>query len=168
MKMSRLDSAIDQIESARRYTLTLIADMEPGDWFHQPAEGVTHVAWQVGHLAFAQFRLANLRIRGPRPDDSELVPDDLATLFGKGSVPSPDPSLYPDTQEIRALFDRVHERTVSDLRQLPDKILDEPSEPVHEMFSTKLGALHWAAQHEFIHAGQIGLLRRLLGRATLR
>lgn len=166
--MSRLDSAIDQIESARCYTLTLIADVAPDDWFRQPTEGVTHIAWQVGHLAFAQFSLANRRIRGARPDDGDLLPDDLVKLFRKGSVPSPDARLYPSTGEIRALFDRVHERTINDLRLLPDKLLDEPSEPAHEMFSTKLGALHWTAQHEFIHAGQIGLLRRLLGSETLR
>ena len=36
------------------------------------------------------------------------------------------------------------------------------------MFSTKGGAVHWSVLHEFIHTGQIALLRRLFGNASLR
>ena len=33
---------------------------------------------------------------------------------------------------------------------------------------TKLGALFFCSVHEMMHAGQIGLLRRLLGKSPLR
>jgi uncharacterized damage-inducible protein DinB len=33
----------------------------------------------------------------------------------------------------------------------------------HALVRTKYQALAWCAQHEVVHAGQIGLLRRLLG-----
>jgi uncharacterized damage-inducible protein DinB len=36
------------------------------------------------------------------------------------------------------------------------------------MFETKREAIRWSIQHEFLHAGQIGLLRRLLGAAPLK
>ncbi len=165
--MPRLESAIDQICTARRYTEKLIDGIDPGDWFRQPSEGVTHVAWQVGHLAMAEFRLANQRIRGPQPDDGEFVTEEFLKLFGKGSVPTPEPDRYPSAEEIRTVFDRVHQRTIEELRSLPEKVWDESSEPQHPMFSTKLGALIWTAQHEFSHAGQIGLLRRLFGKEPL-
>jgi hypothetical protein len=38
----------------------------------------------------------------------------------------------------------------------------------HPLVRTKLWALLWCAQHEAVHAGQIGLLRRQLGHAPLR
>ena len=166
--MSRLQTAIDQIRAARGYTEGLLDQIDFADWFRQPAEGVTHVAWQVGHLAMAEFRLAGQRIRGQRPEDSGLISEDFLKLFGKGSSPVADPARYPAPAELRGVFDRVHRQTVAELQTLSDDVLDEPSLPEHPMFATKLGALCWTAQHEFLHAGQIGLLRRLQGNAPLR
>src|SRR4051812_30241042 len=92
--VSDLRLALDQIAFARRYTLGLLQDLDAADWFRMPA-GVTHVAWQVGHLAFAQYRLALERVRGPRPDDAELLPPAFLTAFGRDSVPDADPGKYP-------------------------------------------------------------------------
>src|SRR5262245_22769248 len=93
--MSDLRTALDQIAFARRYTLGLLDSIDPADWFRMPAEGVTHVAWQVGHLAFAQYRRALARVPGPRPDAAELLPEPFLRLFGRESVPDPDPARYP-------------------------------------------------------------------------
>jgi hypothetical protein len=38
-----------------------------------PPAGVTHVAWQIWHLAMAEFRLALERVRGPQPGDRDLI-----------------------------------------------------------------------------------------------
>jgi hypothetical protein len=65
--MSRLQLAIEQIAFARNYTIRLLDQTEAADWFRQPPGGITHIAWQVGHLAIAQYRLALERIRGPQP-----------------------------------------------------------------------------------------------------
>jgi hypothetical protein len=45
-----------------------------------------------------------------------------------------------------------------------DVRLTEP----HPRFATKLEAIEFCSQHELLHAGQIALLRRLLGRPPLR
>lgn len=161
--MSDLRLALDQIAFARRYTVALLDAIGPGDWFRMPAEGVTHVAWQVGHLAFAQYRLALERVRGRRPGDDELIPPAFFVLFGRDSVPQPDPDKYPTPAEVRAVFDRVHERVLSDLAGHPEADLDSPPLAPHALARTKREVLFWCGQHEFLHAGQIGLLRRLLG-----
>src|SRR4051794_11994071 len=108
--MSDLRLALDHIAFARRYTLGLLQDVDAADWFRMP-EGVTHVAWQVGHLAFSQYRLVLERVRGPRPED-ELLPPAFLKAFGRDSVPDADASKQPDPAEIRAVFDRVHERVM--------------------------------------------------------
>jgi DinB superfamily len=161
--MSRLKLAIEQIVFARNYTVWLLDHTQAADWFRQPAEGVTHVAWQVGHLAMAEYRLALERIRGPRPEDAELISDGLLRLFGRDSRPDPDPAKYPGRDEIRAVFDRVHQQTLHELRSLDESQLDEAPVKEHRLAKTKMWSLLWCAQHEAVHAGQIGLLRRLLG-----
>jgi hypothetical protein len=163
--MSDLHTPLGQIVFARRYTLGLLDSIDPADWFRMPAEGVTHVAWQVGHLAYAQYRLALERVRGPRPDDADLLPETLLGLFGRESVPDPNPARYPAAAEIRAVFDRVHERVLRELPGHPEADLDSPLNPPARLAKTKREVLFWCGQHELIHAGQIGLLRRLLGQA---
>jgi hypothetical protein len=165
--MSRLQFAREQIVFARNYTLWLLSQTPPADWFRQPPGGVTHVAWQVGHLAFAQYRLALERIRGPQPQDANLISEEFLRLFGRDSAPDPDPAKYPTPAEIRAVFDRVHEQVLGELRDLDESELDQPVQKPHRLVKTKLGSLLWCAQHEAVHAGQIGLLRRQLGHAPL-
>ena len=162
--MSRLELALSEIHVARTYTLRLLNDLAPEDWFRQPAEGVTHIAWQVGHLAMAEFRLALERIRGERPDDAALVSPEFLQTFAKGSVPQAAASDYPAPEEILAVFERVHKQTLEETPLVADAELDRPPEKPHPLFTRKIDSLFWCARHEAIHAGQIGLLRRLLGK----
>jgi hypothetical protein len=162
--MSRRDLAIEQIVSARDYTKRLIENVRPEDWFRVPPAGVSHVAWQVGHLTFAQFRLALLRTRGAKPGDEQILPARFLELFGAKSRPDPDPGKNPATSEIREVFDRVHKHVMAELSELPESDLDAPPATLpHPIAKTKLWALLWCAHHEMVHAGQIGLIRRQLG-----
>lgn len=161
--MTRIHTALTNIAFARNYTVRLLDRVPAADWFLMPAEGVTHVAWQVGHLAMAQFRLVLERVRGPRPDDTDLMPPAFLKAFGRDSVADPDPAAYPPIDAIRAVFDRVHARVLADLPLVPDADLDGPVLTPHALCRTKIECLHWCSHHEMLHAGQVGLLRRLLG-----
>lgn len=165
--MSRTQWALDQIVFSREYTVRLLDSTPVEDWFRQPAGGVTHIAWQVGHLAMAEYRLALERIRGANPEDAELIPSSFLKSFGKDSLPEAAPGRYPAPAEIRAVFDRVHEQVVRELRYLDEAELDKPVLKPHAIVKTKGWALLWCAHHEMLHAGQIGLLRRLLGHSPL-
>jgi hypothetical protein len=165
--VNRLQLAIEQIVFARNYTIGLLDKTPTTEWFRQPPGGVSHVAWQVGHLAFAQYRMALSRIRGTQPQDDGLISGEFVRLFGRDSVPDADPTKYPSQAEIRAVFDRVHEQVLRELRDLDESELDRPVLKPHPLVKTKLWALLWCAQHEAIHAGQIGLLRRQLGYSPL-
>ncbi len=166
--MSRLEFIIEQLCTARLHTESLLNGITSEDWFRQPTEGVTHVAWQVGHLAYAKHLLLMERRRGLRPEDEELIPARFRSLFQRGSSPGPDSSEYPSPEVIRDVFDEVHRRGIEELRSLPDEGLDVPTEPAHPRFKTKFEAMQFCPLHEMLHAGQIGLLRRLLGMKPIR
>lgn len=165
--MSSVQLAMEQIAFARRYALRLIEASEPGDWFRLPPGGVTHIAWQVGHLAMAEYRLCLERLRGRQPGDERIIAEDFLLLFGKNSTPVADLGLYPTAEEIRAALDRVHQQVLAELPHYDDAELAEPPLRPHSIATTKLDCLFWCGQHEMMHAGQIGLLRRLLGAAPL-
>ncbi len=167
--MNERQLIVDQITFARDYTIRLLDTVDPADWFRRPTGCVTHVAWQVGHLAMAEYRLALLRIRGERPEDESLISKTYMKQFGAGSEadPNPDAGAYPPAPEIRAVLDRVHAQTLRELQDLDERVLDQPAERPHPKRKTKREILYWCAQHEFVHAGQIGLLRRLMGQKPL-
>jgi hypothetical protein len=165
--MTDLERAAEQIELAHGYGLRLFEGIDPADWFRMPPAGVSHVGWQVGHLTYAAYRLALLRLRGRLASDSELFPDEYAQLFGLGSSPEPDASRYPPPAAIRAAFDRVCNRVRNDVPRYDSTRLNEPLDPPHSIAKTKLECLFWCAAHAMVHAGQIGLLRRQLGHHPL-
>jgi hypothetical protein len=162
-RMTAVQIALGQLKRARRYTCRLLDHTDPAAWFDQPADGVTHIAWQVGHLATLQYRLALERMRGRRPEDERLIAQRFMASFVRESVPNPDPLANPSPEHLRQVFDRVHRQALHELEALTEEDLREPALMPHPLFDTKLGSLLWCAQHEMLHAGQIGLLRRLLG-----
>lgn len=165
--MSRLALALEQIVGVRTYSLNLLDNIDPAGWYRQPAEGVSHVAWQAGHLAVAEYWLALNRLRGRQPEDAELLSDEFLQRYGRLSTPDPDPEKNSSPTELRAVLDRVHAQVRQEVPGLTETVLDEPVLKPHPLFTTKGQALFWCAQHEMLHAGQIGLLRRLFGKPPL-
>ena len=165
---SRLVVARKQIEFARNYTLSLLEDIPDPEWFVQAQSPLPHVAWQVGHLAMAEYGLALFRQRGRRASDSELMSSRFRKMFSRGSTPEPDPAKNPPVAEIREVFHQVHRRVLEELEQYPADQLDDPVSEPYAAFATKLGALLFCSHHEMLHAGQIGYQRRLLNKPPLR
>lgn len=168
MSDSRLDLVCQQIAFARKYTLSLLADIPDAEWFWQPQPGGTHIAWQVGHLAMAQYGLCLFRMRGRHEEDVRLMPSAFRKKYSKGSVPDPDPAAQPTPAEIRTVFERVYQQAMDELPCFGPELLDQPVEEPYAVYPTRLGSLYFCPLHEMMHAGQIGLLRRLMGRPTIR
>ena len=157
-----------QIDFARNYTLTLLKDVHERDWFCMPAGVATHLAWQVGHLAMAQYMLTLFRLRGKTPEDATLVPKSVLKPFAKGTTPVADPAQYPPVDEILQVFHAVHARVMEELPNYREEDLTDTVVEPYAVYNTKLGSLLLCSHHEMVHAGQIGLLRRLLGKAPVR
>src|SRR5262245_37036230 len=63
LPMSRLQEALEQIAFTRRYTRERIDSVSQADWFTIPPGGVSHVAWQVGHITMGEYRICLERLR---------------------------------------------------------------------------------------------------------
>jgi hypothetical protein len=164
----RLALARAQIQFAREYTHSLIDDIEPDRWFEMPAGAVTHVGWQVGHLAMAQYMLSVVRLRGKQPEDAELIDKAFLRKFLKGTKPESDAGAYPSPEEIRQVFDGVYDLSMKETAQATEEQLANPVQAPFVVEPTNLGSLFFCSAHEMLHAGQIGLLRRLLGKDPVR
>jgi hypothetical protein len=161
--MSRVTTALTNIEFARKYTLRFLESLPTSDWYRMPPGGITHIGWQVGHLAFSEYRLALERIRGPKLVDMNVFSESFLKSFGRDTVPDSNPVNCPSPDEIQSIFNRVHQMVLEEVSAITDATLDEPPLTPHPLCSTKLDCLQWCSHHEGVHAGQIALIRRLLG-----
>ena len=116
----------------------------------------------------AQYAICLARRRGSEPGDRELMSREFRKQFGKGSTPNPDPAGQPTPEDIRGVMTVIHQQSLLELADEQEERLLEPLAAPHEMFNTLLEALQFCSAHEMMHAGQIGLLRRLLGHDPLR
>jgi hypothetical protein len=112
--------------------------------------------------------LTLFRQRGRQDVDSELMSGKFRKLFMRGTEPKPDREAYPTPAEIRKVLERVHEQMRVEIVGFDGDCLDEPVDAPHSAFATRYGALLFAGDHEMLHAGQIGLLRRVMGKSPLR
>ena len=166
--MSRIQQFIDALVFARGYTVELLATIPEADWFAVPAGCPSHVAWQVGHLAFAEARLVVERVGGRTEVGGGVLPGDFVTLFARNSIPDAGPANRSTPAEIRRVLDRVHGTALQTLRDTADTDLETlvPGTP-HRFCRTKADYARWVSHHEFLHAGQIGLIRRMLGKGPV-
>src|SRR4051794_2973339 len=165
---TRVSAFIDALVFARGYTVELLATIPEADWFAVPAGCPSHVAWQVGHLAFAEARLVVERVGGRIEVGGGVLPEEFVKLFARNSVPEAGSTGYPSPAEIRRGFDRVHEAALQTLRDTTDADLETlvPGSP-HRFCRTKADYARWVSHHEFLHSGQIGLIRRMLGKGPV-
>jgi len=161
-------AAIGQIDFARRYTLELLDATPQSRWFEVPPGHVSHVAWQVGHLAVSQYGLLMFRIRGRRPADLDLIPGRFRKTFGRGGKPPADDPQQPTADQLRDRLDQVHRQAMDELAQVEPPTLLEPVDMPYAVYPCKLGAILFCPMHETLHAGQIGALRRGLGLEPIR
>lgn len=168
MSRDRLELAVAQIEFARSYTLQMLEDVGDDEWFKQVDGCPTHLAWQVGHLAMAQYALTMIRLRGKEREDEELLSKQFFRRFQKGTKPEFAATEYPSISEIRDTMDRVHAASLDELARYTDESLNEKLPDPTAVFDTKLGSVFFCSSHEMLHAGQIGLVRRMLGKEPVR
>lgn len=166
--LSGRDMILRQIKWARQYTRQLIDSIPEALWYTQPGGLKSHVAWQVGHLAVSQYGLMLFRQRGRMPGDLELMPGWLRKQFGRGTTPSQSAEGMPTPTELLSMLENIDAQAHAEVATLTAAQLAEPTEMPYTAYPIKLGALLFCPIHESIHAGQLGLLRRLHGLDPLR
>ncbi len=162
------DFACQQIQFARQYMLELVQDVPDDQWFEIPAGSVSHVAWQVGHLAMAQYGLTLLRTRDRQSEDEQFITKDFIRCFKKGSQPVANAAKYPSPAEIRSVLAAVQQRSLQEIPTFSNDLLNESLPAPTAVYPNKLGSILFCPAHEMLHAGQIGVLRRQLGKEPMR
>ena len=135
--MSERTLAVAQINEARNYTKSILETIPETDWLTFPSGCASNIAWQVGHLAMASYRLGLERIRGHRSADDFLIPPEFLDRYGKGSIPDSTPEKNYPLKDIRLIFDAVHEKLLEEQGEWSDEFLQGEVIKSHRLFSRK-------------------------------
>lgn len=163
-----LPLVLAQMRFTREYMSAMLQDIADDEWFRMPSGLPTHLAWQVGHLAMAEYGLCLYRVRGRVSEDTDLMPGTFRKAFMRGSSVDSDSGKYPASKEILDTLSRVRAQVEKESPTFTQEMLSASSEMPYSVFPNRFGGMLFCPQHEMIHAGQIGILRRALGKTPLR
>jgi uncharacterized damage-inducible protein DinB len=154
------------LEFSRRLLEGILSELEGSDWFYQAHEKSNYPLWVVGHLGLAD----NMFINRFRPERVKK-PEGWDALFWFGSQMLPS-TAYPPVDEVLAYFRERRQALLQLLEELTDAELDAPAPAPGERSpiagAPSIGQLFlFASQHESLHAGQLTIAHRAVGKAPL-
>ena len=142
------------------YAKRLVADIPDDAMALQPAPGMNHAAWVLGHLACTADMLGAMI--GLKP----VCPSDWPTLFDWNSSPSSDASLYSSKATLLKALEDAHVQIAAVLPAVPESRWSEttPLEAVRGFLPTIGDCFVFVmAAHENMHLGQVSAWRRVQG-----
>jgi len=166
--MTNAELLAEQLDGTREWTLKLIADLKGDDWTYQPGPGLGHALWLCGHLTCSQHLLIHVRCLG-----GGLLDESFTRHFPIGGpVKSAKEYVYPPVKTVLTTMEEVHRKTLAAVREMSDSLLAElafggDGKP-HPHYRDKCGVVAHCNRHEAFHAGQIAMIRRLMGKSFLR
>jgi hypothetical protein len=127
----------------------------------QPAPGGNCLNWIMGHLAWTYAGAVGVVGQQTTLDQTALA------RYARGGDPITGPDEARDFGQLLAAFDEGSERFEAGLAALPAEALSRPapSSPSGDPNETIGSLLATVLFHQSYHAGQTGVLRRLIGRA---
>lgn len=153
------ETGLATLAFARQKMLGLLEDIPEDKYLHQPLPGGNHTMWIIGHLAATDDTFMS----GLKPRESRL-PGEWGALFGRGSKPHGDASVYPSISELKEQLTDLREELMAWFGSMSEEQLASPlSEdwaPFGVNYASLMGSL---AYHEGLHSGQLTMVRRSLG-----
>lgn len=125
------------------------------------APGINNVKWLAGHLVWAQRGVA--RLAGVNLDIEWLGYFDSQAANHPG-----DEVKRPSLDEIKEAWKKYNDQIRNGLENLSEEALNSPFEFVLPDFRTNEGFWAFMNHHQAYTIGQIGILRRVLGKEALK
>lgn len=139
----------------------VLVDISEEESHKRLAPEINNVNWLAGHLVWGQTGLANfcgLKMDIPWID---LYNTQLS------APPSPD-IIEPSLEEIKATWNKYIAPLRDGLENLTDEVLATPVQFPMPAFRTLEGLWTFISHHQAYTIGQIGILRRALGKDAMK
>jgi hypothetical protein len=156
------DAIVFNLEAAKNMLDALTADLKGSDWTHRIAPNANCAAWLVGHLILTERRA----LTSIGHNDLPPLPDGFEARFSRENN-APMASDFGDASILTPLFDKHRGLLIEAVKYLPADKLEAALAKPSPRFKTIGEQLVFMGVHVIVHAGQISMIRRHLGRPPL-
>ena len=156
------DLLAHSLSASRMMVNRFIEDLTPAEYLHRPCAGGNCAAWIVGHLVMSDRSLLG------RVGVTELpaLPEGFEKRFARDET-APKASEYGDVGVLGPLFNRHRDLLIERVKKMPAEALDAALPKPHPMFATVGEMVNFMGAHVAMHAGQLTVIRRTLGRPPM-
>jgi len=137
-------------------------DLKSDEFLHRPTPQANCAAWLVGHLALADRRLLTLLGAGDLPS----LPAGFEKQFSRDEG-CPQAGEFGDVSTLLPIFDQHRDRLIAAVKNAPPDQLSKLVEKPMPMAKTLGEWVNFMSLHTAMHAGQITIIRRSLGKPPL-
>lgn len=165
--MKTTDFIRSSLETSKGSVMGLLMDLKDEPLAQPTTKGGNHALWILGHLVVSESSIIHTIVLG-----NETSPHDKwQPLFGHGSEPQLDASIYPSFDELLAAWEEVRAFTLSTLDSFTESDLDKPAPGCPEEWKSWFGTIGMTFTtqiiHPTMHYGQLSDVRKSLGRPLL-
>jgi hypothetical protein len=142
------------------YGKKLMADIPDDKICVQPAPGMNHAAWVIGHLSFVADSMIRVWDQKPR------MSQEWIELFNLASKPTAERAGYPSKAELMAAYEKSYTRLMEAVKSAPSEAFDRefPNPKLRPMLPTVgVAMVHILTSHHGLHLGQLSAWRRAQG-----
>jgi uncharacterized damage-inducible protein DinB len=156
--MERKENLRYLFESNHSAVRRLLDDITEDESMVCGKDNISHIRWQTGHMVYsAALTLKMLH-------DTADIPELWHTLFGRGSTISDNADEYPSLKELRDKLYDLYDQMEKRLDTITDEDFDKQAIIAPGFEPTSCNGTLFFCTHEFYHAGQIAIIRKVLGR----
>ncbi len=154
-----------ELLSTSRFVMSsYLEDLTDDDLLVRPVDGAHHAAWQLGHLISSESQM----IEGIRPQAQQLVARDFARRHDKSRAFESADLWEVSKSEYLTLMELVRSATLNLLRELSEDELSAAGPEFMRKYAPTVGSVFTSiGSHELMHAGQIAVIRRKLGKPVV-
>src|SRR5690349_5113565 len=138
-----------------------LSDLSPKEYLHRPSPNANCAAWTVGHLAMTDRHLLKL-FGAPLPE----LPAGFDKSFSRDEG-CPQAEDFGDVSAVVPIFDQHRDRLTAVGKSASAEQLSKKMDKPIGFAVTFADVLSFATIHTSMHAGQIVMIRRSLGRPPL-
>jgi hypothetical protein len=155
------------LENSKGFMMGFFEDLKDEPFAQPTAKGGNHALWILGHLAYSESSMVHSMVLG-----KESCPlQEWKDLFGFGSEPQCDASVYPSYEELLVRWEEARAFSLATLDSMSDADLDKPALGCPDEWKAYFGTIglcySMLIMHPTMHYGQLSDIRRTLGRPIM-
>jgi hypothetical protein len=157
------DVIVQSLASSQKLLNRYCGDLTPQEYLHRPCAGGNATAWIVGHLILTE-RSALGRVG---VTDLPALPEGFEKRFARDES-APKASDYGDVTVLLPLFNRHREMLIEAVKHAGAEVLEKPLEKPSPLYGSRVWeAVNFMGAHVAMHAGQLTIIRRSMGKPPI-